>query len=630
MTETTQTETHVFQTEAKQLLHLMTHSLYSNREIFVRELVSNASDACDKLRFEALDKDDLYEGDSELKIRIEVDSEAKTISFIDNGIGMSKDEVMANIGTIASSGTAKFLENLTGDQQKDSALIGQFGVGFYSSFIVADKVEVFTRRAGAKAEEGVYWACSGEAEYELGETQIESRGTRVVLHLKADAKEYSSDWSVRSIIKKYSDHIAIPVEMEKPHYGKQDDKPETPEFETVNSVKALWTKSRSELEDQDYKDFYKHISHDFEEPLTWSHNRVEGKLDYSSLLYLPKKPLADLYNRETPKGLKLYVRRTFILDNADQFLPLYLRFVKGIVDSNDLPLNISRELLQQSKEVDSIKTALTKRVLDMLDKMARKKPEQYQEFWDAFGQVIKEGPVEDFANREKIAGLLRFATTHTDKAEQDQSLDQYIERMQEGQDKIYYIVADSFNMASKSPLLETFRAKGYEVLLLTDRIDDWLMSNMHEYQGKSFQDVARGELPGLDKSEDKEDSSDDESKEQNPLIEKIKTHLGERVSEVRASNRLVDSPACLVIGDMDMGMQMRKIMQAAGQSVPDSKPILELNMQHPLMTRVEGEEGEVFGELVEILFDQATLAVGEQLDDPVSYVQRINKLLFNL
>ena len=410
MTETTQTETHVFQTEAKQLLHLMTHSLYSNREIFVRELVSNASDACDKLRFEALDKDDLYEGDSELKIRVEVDSDAKTISFIDNGIGMSKDEVMANIGTIASSGTAKFLENLTGDQQKDSALIGQFGVGFYSSFIVADKVEVFTRRAGAKAEEGVYWACSGEAEYELGETQIESRGTRVVLHLKADAKEYSSDWSVRSIIKKYSDHIAIPVEMEKPHYGKQDDKPETPEFETVNSVKALWTKSRSEIEDQDYKDFYKHISHDFEEPLIWSHNRVEGKLDYSSLLYLPKKPLADLYNRETPKGLKLYVRRTFILDNADQFLPLYLRFVKGIVDSNDLPLNISRELLQQSKEVDSIRTALTKRVLDMLNKMAKKKPEQYQEFWDAFGQVIKEGPVEDFANREKIAGL--FALCH--------------------------------------------------------------------------------------------------------------------------------------------------------------------------------------------------------------------------
>jgi len=632
------TETHVFQTEAKQLLHLMTHSLYSNREIFVRELVSNASDACDKLRFEALDKDDLYEGDTELKIRIEVDSETKTISFTDNGIGMSKEEVMANIGTIASSGTAKFLENLTGDQQKDSALIGQFGVGFYSSFIVADKVEVFTRRAGAKIEEGVYWSCSGEAEYELGEETIEQRGTRVVLHLKSDAEEFSNDWSVRSIIKKYSDHIAIPVEMEKPDYGSGDNEegekeaePKTPEFEAVNSVKALWTKSRSEIEDEEYKDFYKHVSHDFEEPLTWSHNRVEGKLDYTSLLYLPKKPLADLFNRETPKGLKLYVRRTFILDNAEQFLPLYLRFVKGIVDSNDLPLNVSRELLQESKEVDSIKTALTKRVLDMLTKMAKKKPEDYQGFWDAFGQVMKEGPVEDFANKEKLAGLLRFSSTHTDKADQDQSLDQYIERMKEGQDKIYYIIAESFNMAMKSPLLETFRSQGYEVLLLTDRIDDWLMGNMQEYQGKSFQDVARGELPGLDKSKEEDDTEEKDTKDESPLIGEIKEHLGDRVSEVRASNRLVDSPACLVIGDMDMGMQMRKIMEAAGQEVPDSKPILELNMDHPLMARVEKDQKEeVFGDLVEILFDQATLAVGEQLDDPVSYVQRINKLLFNV
>lgn len=628
------TETHVFQTEAKQLLHLMTHSLYSNREIFVRELVSNASDACDKLRFEALDKDDLYEGDTELKIRIEVDSDAKTISFTDNGIGMSKDEVMANIGTIASSGTAKFLENLTGDQQKDSALIGQFGVGFYSSFIVADKVEVFTRRAGDKPEEGVFWSCSGEAEYELGDTTIEKRGTRVVLHLKKDAEEFSNDWSVRSIIKKYSDHIAIPVEMEKPDYGKseegeEEDKSEAPEFEAVNSVKALWTKSRSEIEDQEYKDFYKHISHDFEEPMTWSHNRVEGKLDYTSLLYLPKKPLADLFQRESPKGLKLYVRRTFILDNAEQFLPLYLRFVKGIVDSNDLPLNVSRELLQESKEVDSIKTALTKRVLDMLGKMAKKEAEQYQEFWNTFGQVMKEGPVEDMANKEKLSGLLRFATTHTDKETQDQSLDQYIERMKDGQDKIYYIVADSFNMATKSPLLETFRSQGYEVLLLTDRIDEWLMGNIHEYQGKSFQDVARGELPGLDKAEDEEKKDDEKSEDENPLITRIKEHLGDRVSEVRASNRLVDSPACLVIGDMDMGMQMRRIMEAAGQAVPDSKPILELNMDHPLMSRVESEQ-EDFGDLVEVLFDQATLAVGEQLDDPVSYVQRINKLLFKV
>lgn len=627
---TTKTETHAFQTEAKQLLHLMTHSLYSNREIFVRELVSNASDACDKLRFEALDKDALYEGDTELKIRIEVDADAKTISISDNGIGMSRQEVMDNIGTIASSGTAKFLEKLTGDQKKDSALIGQFGVGFYSSFIVADKVEVFTRRAGLKAEEGVYWCCSGEAEYELGEAEIDTRGTKVVLYLKKDAEEFSNDWSIRSIIKKYSDHIAIPVEMEKPHYGEDEDKPETPEYEAVNSVKALWTKSRSELKDEDYKEFYKHISHDFEEPLTWSHNRVEGKLDYTSLLYLPKQPLFDLWQREAPKGLKLYVRRTFILDDAEQFLPLYLRFVKGVVDSNDLPLNVSRELLQSSPEVDSIKSALTKRVLDMLGKMAKKNPEDYQTFWGAFGQVMKEGPVEDPANQEKLAGLLRFSTTHTDNETQDQSLDQYIERMKEGQEKIYYIVGDSLNVVSKSPLLESFRSQGYEVLLMTDRIDEWLMGNLHEYQGKSFQDVARGELPGLDT--EKEDSKEEKAEEeQKPVVAKIKGYLGERVSEVRASNRLVESPACLVIGDQDMGMQMRRIMEAAGQEVPDSKPILELNLDHPLLARVETDmDSEVFADLAEILLDQATLAVGEQLDDPVGYVQRVNKLLFNV
>jgi len=638
-TETqTKTETHVFQTEAKQLLHLMTHSLYSNREIFIRELVSNASDACDKMRFEALDKDDLYEGDTELKIRVEVDSEAKTISFTDNGIGMSKDEVMANIGTIASSGTAKFLDKMTGDQQKDSALIGQFGVGFYSSFIVADKVEVFTRRAGAPTSEAVYWSCSGEAEYELGDTERAERGTTVVLHLKADAAEYSNDWSARSIIKKYSDHIAIPVEMEKPNYGGEEEEGEekedkAPEFEAVNSVKALWTKSRSEIEDQEYKDFYKHISNDFEEPLSWSHNRVEGKLDYTSLLYLPGKPLMDLFNRDAPKGLKLYVRRTFILDDAEQFLPLYLRFVKGIVDSNDLPLNVSRELLQESKEVDSIKTALTKRVLDMLGKMAKKKPDEYKSFWKAFGQVLKEGPVEDPSNQEKLAGLMRFTTTYDESTEQSHSLDQYIERMKEGQDKIYYIVADSLNMARKSPLLEAFLAKEYEVLLLTDRIDEWLMGNLFEYQGKSFQDVSRGELPDLEKSdsEKEEENKEEENKEKEPTVQRISDYLGERVSDVRASNRLVNSPACLVIGDQDMGMQMRKIMEAAGQDVPETKPILEVNLDHPLLAKVGNEETEeTFGDLAEILFDQATLAVGEQLDDPVSYVQRINKLLLNV
>ncbi len=626
---TTKTETHVFQAEAKQLLHLMTHSLYSNREIFVRELVSNASDACDKLRFEALDKDDLYEGDTDLKIRVDVDSDAKTITFTDNGIGMSRDEVIANIGTIASSGTAKFLENLTGDQKKDSALIGQFGVGFYSSFIVADKVEVFTRRAGLKPEEGVYWCASGEAEYELGNETIEQRGTKVVLHLKKDAQEFSNDWSIRSIIKKYSDHIAIPVEMVKPYYGDEEEKPETPEYEPVNSVKALWTKSRSELKDEDYKEFYRHISHDFEEPLTWSHNRVEGKLDYISLLYLPKKPLFDLYNRESPKGLKLYVRRTFILDDAEQFLPLYLRFVKGVVDSSDLPLNVSREILQHSPQVDSIKSALTKRVLDMLSKMAKKDAEKYQEFWNAFGAVLKEGPVEDPANQEKVAELLRFATTNSESNVQDQSLDQYIERMKEGQDKIYYIIGESSTVVRKSPLLEAFKSRGYEVLLLTDRIDEWLMSNMTEYKGKQFQDVARGELPDLDKGE-KSEKSEDEKKEDNALIEKIKTYLGDRVSDVRESHRLVDSPACLVIGDQDMGLQMRRIMEAAGQPVPEAVPILELNLSHPLVERVEKtSEEDVFGDLTEILFDQAKLSVGEQLDDPVSYVQRVNKLLFS-
>ncbi|MFX4228701.1 MAG: molecular chaperone HtpG [Porticoccaceae bacterium] len=627
---TTKTETHVFQAEAKQLLHLMTHSLYSNREIFVRELVSNASDACDKLRFEALDKDDLYEGETDLKIRIDVDSKKKTISVTDNGIGMSKDEVIANIRTIASSGTAKFLENLTGDQKKDSALIGQFGVGFYSSFIVADKVEVFTRRAGLKPEEGVYWSASGEAEYEIGNETIEQRGTRVVLHLKKDAREFADDWKVRSIVKKYSDHIAIPVEMEKPYYGDDKDKPKTPEYEPVNSVKALWTKSRSELKDEDYKEFYKHISHDFEEPLTWSHNRVEGKLDYTSLLYLPRKPLFDLYNRESPKGLKLYVRRTFILDDAEQFLPLYLRFVKGVVDSNDLPLNVSREILQHSPQVDSIKSALTKRVLDMLAKMAKKDPDKYQQFWDSFGSVLKEGPVEDPANQEKVAELLRFATTKNDSDTQDQSLNQYIERMPEGQDKIYYIIGDSSTVVRKSPLLEAFKSKGYEVLLLTDRIDEWLMSNLTEYKETPFQDVARGELPDLDKDE-KADKSEDEKKEDSALIERVKEYLGGRVSEVRESHRLVDSPACLVIGDQDMGLQMRRIMEAAGQAVPEAKPILELNLKHPLVKRVEDTaEEEVFGDLTEILFDQARLSVGEQLDDPVSYVSRINKLLFSI
>ena len=622
-------EKHAFQTEASKLLHLMTHSLYSNREIFLRELISNAADACDKLRFEALDKDELYEGDEDLRIRVELDEERKTITITDNGIGMDRQEVIDNIGTIASSGTAKFMENLTGDQKKDASLIGQFGVGFYSSFIVADKVEVFTRRAGLAPEDAVHWICDGKEDYELETTTKAQRGTQVVLHLKSDAEEFSNDWTVRSTIKRYSDHIAIPVEMLKPFHGDEEEKPDTVEFEAVNSVKALWTRPRAEIEDNEYKEFYKYLTHDFEDPLLWSHNRVEGKLDYNSLLYIPKKPLGDLWQREAPKGLKLYINRTFILDDADQFLPLYLRFVKGVIDSNDLPLNVSRELLQESPQVDSIKSALTKRVLDMLSKMVKKAPEDYQAFWDVFGTVMKEGPVEDFVNREKLASLLRFASTHNDAEVQDQSLDQYIERMKDGQDKIYYVVAETFNMASRSPLLEAFRAKGDEVLLLSDRIDEWLMGNLTEYKEKSFQDVSRGTL-----DLDNEDTTPDDDKEEEnkpEVVVALGDYLTERVSEVRASTRLVDSPACLVISDQDMGMQMRKIMEAAGQEVSSSKPILEVNLRHPLLNRIEGLAGtDQFNDLAEILFDQASLSVGEQLSDPVAYVQRINRLLLDM
>lgn len=623
-------EKHAFQTEASKLLHLMTHSLYSNREIFLRELISNAADACDKLRFEALNQDELYEGDEDLRIRVELDEEAKTITITDNGVGMDRQEVIDNIGTIASSGTAKFMENLTGDQKKDASLIGQFGVGFYSSFIVADKVEVFTRRAGVAPEEAVHWVCGGEEEYELDTVTKAERGTQVVLHLKSDAEQFSNDWTVRSTIKRYSDHIAIPVEMVKPFYGEDEEKPESPEFEAVNSVKALWTRPRSEIEEDEYKEFYKYLTHDFEDPLLWSHNRVEGKLDYNSLLYVPKKPQGDLWQREAPKGLKLYINRTFILDDADQFLPLYLRFVKGVIDSNDLPLNVSRELLQESPQVDSIKSALTKRVLDTLTKLAKKSTEDYQGFWDAFGNVMKEGPVEDFSNKEKLSSLLRFASTHTDTEVQDQSLDQYIERMKEGQDKIYYVVAESFNMASRSPLLEAFRAKGYEVLLLSDRIDEWLMGNLTEYKEKAFQDVSRGNLD-LDGDESKKDEESKEEEPKSEVVEALETYLKERVSEVRASTRLVDSPACLVISDQDMGMQMRKIMEAAGQDVPSSKPILEVNLKHPLLNRVQELSGsDQFDDLAEILFDQASLSVGEQLSDPVAYVQRINRLLLEI
>lgn len=633
-----QKETLGFQTEAKQLLHLMIHSLYSNKEIFLRELVSNASDAADKLRFEALADSSLYEDDPELQIRIEFDKDAKTLSISDNGIGMSRDEVISHLGTIAKSGTAQFLEGLTGDQQKDSQLIGQFGVGFYSAFIVADRVEVLTRRAGASASEGVHWECEGDAEFTIDSIEKAGRGTTIVLHLKDDATEFADGWRLRSVIKKYSDHISLPVMMEKEAPAVPDEEegeePENkaPEFEAINAATALWTRSRSEVKDEEYQEFYKHVSHDYNDALTWSHNKVEGKLDYTSLLFIPKQAPFDMYNRDTARGLKLYVQRTFIMDDAEQFLPLYLRFVKGIVDSNDLSLNVSREILQKDPNIDAMRTALTKRVLDMLDKMAKKKPEDYQAFWKEFGQVIKEGPGEDFANKEKIAKLMRFATSHTDAPEQDQSLDEYIARMQEGQDKIYYVAAENFNTAKNSPHLEVFRKKGIEVLLLTDRVDDWMMSHLREYDGKTLQDVARGalDLGELDSEEEKKEQ-EKINEELKGLVERSKTALGEEVKEVRLTHRLTDSPACVVVDEADMGAQMKRLLEQAGQSVPESKPIFELNPEHPLVQKLDKEADEDrFADLVSILFDQANLAEGGQINDPAAYVGKLNKLLLEL
>ncbi|MBL1271635.1 MAG: molecular chaperone HtpG [Marinobacter maritimus] len=628
MTVETQKETLGFQTEVKQLLHLMIHSLYSNKEIFLRELISNASDAEDKLRFAALKDDSLYEGDSELQIRLDFDKEANTITLADNGIGMTRDDVVQNLGTIARSGTAEFLQQLSGDEKKDSKLIGQFGVGFYSAFIVADKVDVFTRRAGAPVEEGVHWQSAGDGEFTIEQVAREKRGTEIVIHLKPDATEFADGFRLRNLVKKYSDHISFPVVMK----SEPTEEGEESKDETVNDATALWTLPRTEIKDEEYKEFYKHIAHDFEDPLTWSHNKVEGKLDYTSLLYIPARAPFDMYNRDAPRGLKLYVQRVFIMDDAEQFLPLYLRFAKGVVDSNDLSLNVSREILQNDATVDSIRTAATKRVLDMLSKLAKKDADAYQKFWGEFGAVLKEGPAEDFSNREKIAGLLRFATTLTGESTQNVSLDQYIERMKEGQNKIYYITADNFMAAKSSPHLEVFRKKGIEVLILSDRIDEWMMGYLNEYDSKSFQDVARGDLDlGEVETEEDKKHKEEAAEEHKDLLERIKTALTDRVQEVRVTNRLTDSPACLVTGDFDMGAQMKKIMEAAGQKVPDSKPIFEINVDHPLVQRLESEKGdERFNELSAVLLDQATLASGEQLQDPGAYVTRLNRLLLEL
>ncbi|TMP17930.1 molecular chaperone HtpG [Pseudoalteromonas sp. S2893] len=631
-----QKETLGFQTEVKQLLNLMIHSLYSNKEIFLRELVSNASDAADKLRFLALSNGDLYQGDADLRVRISADKEANTITISDNGIGMTREEVISSLGTIAKSGTAEFFKNLTGDQSKDSQLIGQFGVGFYSAFIVADEVTVRTRKAGET--QAYEWQSQGEGEYTLQEIEKEGRGTDIILHLREEEKEYADEYRLRSIVTKYSDHISTPVQMYKaevPESESEDGEkiPAVPgEWESINRATALWTRDKSEVSDEEYKEFYKHVSHDWEEPLNWAHNKVEGKTEYTSLLYIPKKAPFDLWNRERQSGLKLYVQRVFIMDDAEQFMPSYLRFVKGLLDSNDLPLNVSREILQDNKVTQAIRKGCTSRILKMLERMAKNKAEDYQTFWNEFGQVIKEGPAEDTANKEAIAKLLRFSSTHTDSETQDVSLEQYIERMNDEQDKIYYVVADSFTAAKNSPHLEIFRKKGIEVLLLSDRVDEWMMSHLTEFNEKSFQSITRGDLD-LGKLDDEETkkAQEESEKEVEGLIERIKTALGEEVKEVRFTHRLTDSPACVVSDENDMSSQMQKLMESVGQPVPEAKPVFELNPEHQLVKHLNDEQDEdKFAQWSHVLLDQALLAERGTLKDPTGFVTRLNKLMLDL
>ena len=625
MTVDAHKETLSFQTEVKQLLQLMIHSLYSNKEIFLRELISNGSDACDKLRFEALADDALYEGDTDLKLHVGFDKEARTITITDNGIGMNRQEVMDNIGTIASSGTRKFLEALSEDQSQNAQLIGQFGVGFYSSFIVADRVTVETRRAGLGKEHGVRWESSGEGEYTLETIEREARGTSVTLHLREDADEFLDDFRLRSIIRKYSDHISLPILMPKLD---EEGKP-TDELETVNKASALWTRARSEVSDEEYKEFYKHVAHDFEEPLSWLHNKVEGTQSYTTLFYIPKRAPFDLYDRDKRYGVKLYVRRVFIMDDAEQLMPNYLRFVRGVVDSDDLPLNVSREILQRNRQIDTIRNGSVKKILAHLEKLAKDEPEQYAEFWQAFGNVLKEGPAEDFGNKEKIAGLFRFASTHNDSDAQNVSLDDYLGRMQDKQEKIYYITAESYAAAKSSPHLELFRKKGIEVLLMYDRVDEWMMSFMEEYEGKPFVSVAKGALD-LGELEDQQEKEKAEKAEQDykSLLERIQKVLEGKVKEVNVSHRLTDSPSCLVVSEHDMAMSMQKLLKQAGHNVPNIEPVLEINPDHPLVTRLQKVEDEQdFNDWSRILFEQAMLSEGGQLEDPVAYVSRVNRLL---
>ena len=634
-TATHNRETLGFQAEVKQLLHLMIHSLYSNKEIFLRELVSNASDACDKLRFEALNNAALYGDDSDLKIRVAFDKAARTVTISDNGIGLSRDEAIAHLGTIAKSGTREFFSALTGDQAKDAHLIGQFGVGFYSSFIIADKVTVISRRAGVEAGQAVKWESGGEGDYTVEMVEKASRGTDVILHLREGEDEFLNSWKLKSILRKYSDHITLPIVMKKEEWNQEKgEQVETGEDETVNQANALWVRAKSEISDEQYKEFYKHVAHDFEDPLCWTHARVEGKQEYTQLLYVPARAPFDLWDRNARHGIKLYVRRVFIMDDAEQLMPLYLRFARGVVDSSDLPLNVSREILQQSKDIDTIRSGCTRKVLSMLEGLANSDDtvdkEKYAKFWEAFGSVLKEGVGEDHANKDKIAGLLHFASTHGDGEKQIVSLADYIGRMKEGQEKIYYVTAETFNAARNSPHLEIFKKKGIEVLLLTDRVDEWVVGHLTEFEGKPLQSVAKGGLD-LGKLEDEEEKKEAEkaADEYKELIEKVKGALGDKVKDVRVTHRLTDSPSCLVSDEYDPSGNLARILKAAGQKAPDVKPILEINPAHPAVQRLKGEEAR-FADWAALLFEQATLAEGGQLDDPAGFVKRINDLMLAL
>ena len=646
MTVKAKKETLGFETEVKHLLHLMIHSLYSNKEIFLRELISNASDAADKLRFEALSNDSLYEGDSELKIRLEFDKEKRTITIIDNGIGMTRAEVQEHIGTIAKSGTKQFFEALTGEQAKDSELIGQFGVGFYSAFIVADKVTLTTRKAGADKSQGARWESAGEGDYTLETVEKEGRGTEIVLHLKEAESEFLDGYRIRSIVRKFSDHISLPIVMDKEVMPEMDSDEEEGEEakevkpvaqieeETINSASALWTKARQDISDEDYNQFYKHVGHDFQDPLTFVHSKVEGTNEYTLLLYTPARAPFDLWDRDAKHGVKLYIRKVFITDDAEQLMPRYLRFIRGIIDANSLPLNVSREILQQSKQISAIKTGAVKKVLGMLENLAKNEPEKYETFWSQFGAVIKEGPIEDHANKARVAKLLRFASTHADTDKQDVSLEDYVARMKEGQENIYYVTADSFSAAKNSPHLEIFRKKGIEVLLLSDRIDEWLVSNLDEFEGKHIQSVAKGDLNlgALDEDEDKT-AEEEVNKDFEAILTQIKEVLGDKVSDVKLSHRLTESPACLVADVYGMSLNMERIMKDAGQmmGMGGRKPVFEINPTHPLVVRMKDEQdNDRFADLTHILFDQAILSEGGQLDDPTAFVHKLNGLLQGL